>query len=412
MPGMFIGGAERSLLGLLEAFDYEHTEVSLFLYRHEGEFMCHIPSEVNVLPAMPEYATFDVPVSALLKKGQIGFALARVLAKVATKVHARRCGGQHSVWIPMQFISKYLQPLLPNIPGNFDLAIMFLGVADTLLNKVNAKTKAAWCHTDYDSLFPDKKMDEAVYERLDWIVNVSDSCTSIFKKHYPHFSEKAITIENILPARMIRREAHEPIESKTCGEGIRLLSIGRFNSIKNFHNIPYMCRKLRQEGLNVFWDIIGYGPEEARIRAAIVEEGIGEYVTVLGKKDNPYPYIEQCDLYVQPSLLEGKSVTVREAQLLGKPVVITRYATSASQLEENVDGVIVPMDIDACVAGIAALLHDKEKMVRLSEICLGRDYSGAEEVEKIYRLMDNIWKNDYTNAGEIERLYRTLEHKQ
>ena len=256
-----------------------------------------------------------------------------------------------------------------------------------MLNKVNAKTKAAWCHTDYDSLYPDKKMDEAVYKRLDWIVNVSDSCTSIFKKHYPHFSEKAITIENILPARTIRREAHEPIESKTNGR-IRLLSIGRFNSIKNFHNIPYMCRKLRQEGLDVSWDIIGYGQEEARICAAIVEEGMEKYVTVLGKKDNPYPYIEQCDLYVQPSLLEGKSVTVREAQLLGKPVVITRYATSASQLEENVDGVIVPMDIDACVAGIVALLRDKEKMERLAGTCLRRDYSGAEEVEKIYRLME------------------------
>lgn len=402
MPGMFIGGAERSLLGLLEALDYEYTEVSLFLYRHEGEFMRYIPSEVNILPAIPEYATFDVPVSALLKNRQIAFAFARVMAKAAATIRRRSCGGQYSVWIPMQFISKYLQPLLPKIPGNYDLAIMFLGVADTLLNKVSAKIKAAWCHTDYDSLYPDKKMDEAVYERLDWIVNVSDSCTSIFKKHYPHFSEKAITIENILPARTIRREAHEPIEAKVSGKGIRLLSIGRFNSIKNFHNIPYMCRKLRQKGMDVSWDIIGYGQEEARICAAIAEEGMEEYVTVLGKKDNPYPYIEQCDLYVQPSLLEGKSVTVREAQLLGKPVVITRYATSASQLEENVDGVIVPMDIDACVAGIAALLHDKEKMERLSETCLSRDYSGADEVEKIYRLMENEQIKDYTNAGKIQ----------
>ena len=388
MPGMFIGGAERSLLGLLEAFDYEHMDVSLFLYRHEGEFMRYIPSEVNVLPAIPEYATFDVPVSALLKKVQIAFAFARVMAKTATKIRSMRCGGQHSVWIPMQFISKYLQPLLPKIPGNYDLAIMFLGVADTLLNKVNAKTKVAWCHTDYDSLYPDKKMDEAVYERLDWIVNVSDSCTSIFKKHYPRFSEKAITIENILPSKTILREAHEPIEGKFNRKGIRLLSIGRFNSIKNFHNIPYMCRKLRQEGLDVFWDIIGYGQEEARIRAAIAEEGMGEYVTVLGKKDNPYPYIEQCDLYVQPSLLEGKSVTVREAQLLGKPVVITRYATSGSQLRDGYDGIIVPMDNEGCAEGISAVLRDPQLQ---------------------QRLVENTRKNDYTNASEIRRIYQLIE---
>ena len=39
MPSMFIGGAERSLLGLLETIDYSQYDVSLFLYRHEGEFL-------------------------------------------------------------------------------------------------------------------------------------------------------------------------------------------------------------------------------------------------------------------------------------------------------------------------------------------------------------------------------------
>ena len=96
-----------------------------------------------------------------------------------------------------------------------------------------------------------------------------------------------------------------------------------------------------------------------------------------------------CDLYVQPSLLEGKSVAVREAQMLGKPVVITDYATSSSQLEDGVDGVIVPMDNEGCAAGIAALLRDPEKMRQLSETCKARDYSNAQEVEKLYKLMED-----------------------
>lgn len=86
----------------------------------------------------------------------------------------------------------------------------------------------------------------------------------------------------------------------------------------------------------------------------ITEAGMQERVIILGKKDNPYPYMRACELYVQPSRYEGKAVTVREAQLLGKPVVITSYATSASQLEDGVDGVVVPMDNAGCAAGIAA----------------------------------------------------------
>ena len=92
-------------------------------------------------------------------------------------------------------------------------------------------------------------------------------------------------------------------------------------------------------------------------------------------------------MYVQPSRYEEKAVTVREAQMLCKPVVITRYATSASQLEDGVDGVIVPMDNEGCAEGIVRLLKDPERMQRLSAACAQRDYTNAGEVEKVYQLI-------------------------
>ena len=113
-----------------------------------------------------------------------------------------------------------------------------------------------------------------------------------------------------------------------------------------------------------------------------------EHVVILGKRSNPYPYIKACDLYVQPSRYEGKCVTVREAQMLGKPVVITNYATAPSQLEDGVDGVVVPMDNAGCAEGIAQLLRDPQRMDMLSRNCLARDYSNAAEVEKLYKLME------------------------
>ena len=111
------------------------------------------------------------------------------------------------------------------------------------------------------------------------------------------------------------------------------------------------------------------------------------YVKILGKKENPYPYIQACDVYVQPSRYEGKCVAVREAQMLGKPVIITNYPTSASQLEDGVDGLIVPLDNEGCAAGIAAALRNPALLARLSETCRKRDYSNAEEVKKIYSIL-------------------------
>ena len=112
------------------------------------------------------------------------------------------------------------------------------------------------------------------------------------------------------------------------------------------------------------------------------------YVIILGKKENPYPYIKMCDVYVQPSRYEGKCVAVREAQILGKPVVITSYATAESQLEDGVDGIIVPMDNEGCAREITSLLRNDEKISLLSRNCCMRDYTNINEVEKVYSLME------------------------
>ena len=388
MPSMFIGGAERSLLGLLEAIDYTQYDVSLFLYRHEGEFLAYIPDQVNLLPPMKEYGTFDVPIRSLLFSRRWRFGLARLISKVALKTHCLISGEKKGVWMSMQYTARYLLPLLPEIPGEYDLGVMFLGVADPLIHKVKAKKKVTWCHTDYDTLYPNKGMDRKTYEAVDHVVFVSDACREKMTRFYPALTDKTRVIENILGEKLLLQQAEVPVKDMPhLDDGYRLLSIGRFSEAKNFDNVPNICKSLLDAGLHVKWYLIGYGGDEELIRQKILEAGMEEHVILLGKKENPYPYIKACDLYVQPSRYEGKCVTVREAQTLGKPVVITRYATSASQLEEGVDGVIVPIDNEGCAAGIADLLRDPARMERLSQTCKSRDYSNRQEVEKLYLMM-------------------------
>ena len=388
MPSMFIGGAERSLLGLLEAIDYTQYDVSLFLYRREGEFLAYIPDQVNLLPPMKEYGTFDVPIRSLLFSRRWRFGLARLISKAALKIHCLISGEKKGVWMSMQYTARYLLPLLPEIPGEYDLGVMFLGVADPLIHKVKAKKKVTWCHTDYDTLYPNKGMDRKTYEAVDHVVFVSDACREKMTRFYPALTDKTRVIENILGEKLLLQQAEVPVKDMPhLDDGYRLLSIGRFSEAKNFDNVPAICKSLLDAGLHVKWYLIGYGGDEELIRQKILEAGMEEHVILLGKKENPYPYIKACDLYVQPSRYEGKCVTVREAQTLGKPVVITRYATSASQLEEGVDGVIVPMDNEGCAAGIADLLRDPARMERLSQTCKSRDYSNRQEVEKLYLMM-------------------------
>ena len=387
-----LGGAERSLIGLLDSLDPELWDIDLFLLRHEGELLEEVPEYVHSLPAVSAYTVLARPMKETLLEGHILLTGARLAGKLAAQWYTKKYGHADS-GVALEYSHKYTCPLMPRIQPNkeYDLAISFLTPHYFVAKKVNAKKKIAWIHTDYSKVQVDAPSETAMWSAYDYIASISDAVTDSFIKVFPTLKDKIVLIQNILPEQLIRQQANS-FSAKTempADGSIRLLSIGRYCTAKNFDNVAAICAKLIQAGLEIKWYIIGYGGDEALIRRRIAEAHMEEHVILLGKKENPYPCIRACDLYVQPSRYEGKCVTVREAQMLGKPVVITRYATSASQLEDGVDGVIVPMDNEGCAAGIAALLRDPEKMRQLSENCKARDYSNAQEVEKIYKLMED-----------------------
>ena len=382
IPSMFIGGAERSLIGLLDALDPEIWDVDLFLLRHEGELMNAIPAHVRLLPAIPAYTVLARPMKDTLKEGHFLLTAVRLAGKIAARQYDKKHGLKESI-VSLEYSHKYTYRWMPKIQPEteYDLAISFLTPHYFVANKVRAKKKIAWIHTDYSRVQVNRESELAMWDRYDHIASISDVVTESFLGTFPELKEKIVLIENILPEKLIRQQAEVfSVESEMPAKGIRLLSVGRYCTAKNFDNVPDMCARLLQSGLDVYWYLIGFGPDESLIRQKIKEAGVEERVILLGKKENPYPYIKSCDLYAQPSRYEGKAVTVREAQMLGKPVVITRYPTSPSQLEDGVDGIIVPMDNEGCAQGIAALLRDPEKMESLSLVCLSRDYSNRNEV--------------------------------
>lgn len=387
---MELGGVERSLLGLLDSIDYARYDVDLFLMRHSGELMPYLNPHARLLPEIPQYASLAVPMASLVKTGQLGVLCGRLQGKLA----ARRFDRQHPSEKPsvtaLTYSHKYTLRAMPQISGKtYDLAISFLTPHYFVRNRVKAKKFAAWIHTDYTALAYDRKAELAMWSGYDTICGVSEQTSKGFQTAFPELAGRVRTIENILPQALIRNQADEPQADMPSDGSTVLISVGRFCEAKNFDNVPDICHRLVADGLDVTWYLIGYGGDEPLIRQKIDEAGMEDRVIILGKKDNPYPYMRACDLYVQPSRYEGKAVTVREAQLLGKPVVITDYATSGSQLEDGVDGVIVPMDNAGCAAGIAALLRDPAQMQQLSENCAKRDYTNSAEVEKIYALMED-----------------------
>lgn len=384
-----IGGAEISLIGLLNAIDKAKYDVDLFVYSHQGELMQLIPDGVNLLPENPKYSALERPMKDVLREGHIDIVAARLLAKIRHRIY--RCthsisGEDASIF---QYVANCTTPLLPMVSDKeYDLAISFLAPHNICLDKVRAKKKVAWIHTDYTRIHINKRLELPYWQPFDHIASISEAATEAFVKIFPELESKVIEIENILSPSFVQQRANEEVEEITPQNGvINLLSVGRFCTAKNYDNLPFIYKHLVEMGVDVRWYIIGFGGDEPLIRAKIAEAEMEDHVIILGKRSNPYPYIKACDIYVQPSRYEGKSVTVREAQMLCKPVVVTNYPTASSQIENGVDGVIVPMDNRACAEGIKALIDNKELQSRIVEHLRTHDYGNEQEVEKIYKFI-------------------------
>ena len=386
-----IGGAERALLGLLENIDTTEYKVDLFLMRHQGELMKYIPDSINLLPELPQYASLAVPITNVLKKGQIKVALGRVIGKQKAMKRVQELGLPQDNDVALEYSHKYTVNAMPGISEKeYDLAISFLTPHYFVAEKVTAKKKIAWIHTDYSIVSVDKESQLKMWDNYDVIASISHKVTESFLDTFPELKSKIQLIYNIVPMRHIKalQEEKNVVEEMPNEKCIKLLSIGRFCNQKNFDNVPMICKLIREKGVDIKWYLVGYGGDEGLIKSKITEAGMQEYVIMLGKKENPYPYIKACDIYVQPSRYEGKCVSVIEAQILNKPVVITNYATADSQLKDGVDGVIVPLNNKECANGIVEVIQNEELRERLILNTKQTDYTNASEVNKLYQLME------------------------
>ena len=388
-----IGGIERSLVGLLEVLDYSRVDVDVLLYARKGELLEYLTPQCTVLPQIPQCASMLEPIKAVLTKGHILLGAARIFARTYVGQKYKSNGDpERADGIVFAQLQKYWDasiPFMPKLKGEYDLAISFMWPHHYVAQKVRAKKKIAWIHTDYTIAVMDFRKDARIWSSFDRIAAVSDECGEAFLKVYPQFRDRMVTIENVLPMSFVQRSAVEFEPQDLQGPpGSRLLSVGRLCYAKGYDRAAKAARILKDRGVPFCWTIIGFGTEEEKLRAIIHHLGVEDCFVLLGKRSNPYPYIRACDLFLQPSRYEGKAVSVREAQMLAKPVLITDFQTARSQVRDGFDAVVVPQEETAIADAIEALLNDAEKRASLSQNTKTTDYSNAAEAEKIMRLME------------------------
>ena len=386
---MELGGIERSLAALLSAFNYERYEADLQLYARSGELLSDVDERCRILPEIPACAALTKSVRELIRTGQAAAAAARLSAKASTVWRTRAAGrSDGAVFAALQANWEKSMRLIPRLEGRYDAAVSFMWPHHFVAEKVDAARKIAWVHTDYTVAEMDFARDEKVWRKYDRIAAVSTECADHFLKVYPRLEDKMCVIENLLDVSFIRRQALAGQAPEMKGEGGKILSVGRICYQKAFDVAAQSCKLLLSKRPDTRWFVIGYGPDEERLRQIVADFGLEGRFVIIGKKANPYHYMAACDVYAQPSRYEGKAVTVREAQILGKPVLITDFPTSAGQLKDGVDGIVCPFGAQNVADALDGLLNDETLRLKLSDNCLATDYSNREHLQTLYDFIE------------------------
>lgn len=213
MHYMELGGAEMALLGLLGALDPSRVDIDLFVYSHQGPLMQFIPEGVNLLPEIPAYSVIERPMAEALRLGHLGVVAGRLLAKWKCGRY-RRCnpakGDDAAI---LQYVADYVTPQLPRINPDveYDLCISYLTPHNIGRDKVRARKRLAWIHTDYSTVDVDADRELPVWSAYDHIASISPDVTSSFLKSFPSLKNRIIEIENIIPGDYVKSRAEEQL---------------------------------------------------------------------------------------------------------------------------------------------------------------------------------------------------------
>ena len=185
---MELGGAERALLGLLNAIDADKVDVDLFVNQHTGAFMSLIPSKINLLPEIPAYSAIERPMKDVVLEGHFGVFLGRLLGKLRYNKYLKSIGKKRD-GSSTQYVFDGVLSFLPTLKrfGHYDMAISFLDPPHIVQDKVDASIKMEWIHADWSTIEVNEELVAPRWGKNDYIVSISKSVTERFLYRFPQF---------------------------------------------------------------------------------------------------------------------------------------------------------------------------------------------------------------------------------
>ncbi|WP_088293422.1 glycosyltransferase [Bacillus mycoides] len=386
---MNIGGTEKALLNMVAEIPKDKYDITILMLEEKGVFLEFIPDGVHV-EYLTNYGEIKevlnkpprVVISSFIRQGKVIKAVQTTFWYLVSKIMKER-----------SVIFRYCLRNYTVINNNYDIAVAYAGPMDFIsyfvANKIEARRKVQWIHFDIEKIYFNKYFVSKVYKKFQHIFVVSDLGREKLTQTMPELINKTETFLNIISPDMIVKMANEGIGFLDDFDGVRVLTVGRLSVEKGQGLTISVLAKLKEAGYKVRWYCIGDGKEKVMYEKLVENYGIQSDYIFLGAMSNPYPFMKQCDIYVQPSRYEGYCITLAEARCFSNPIISTNFTGASEQINHNHNGLIVQFDEQQMYDAIVQILGDKLLEGQLRKNIEKEMVDTRDELEKLYRIADS-----------------------
>ncbi len=319
LPELEAGGAQRVMLILAREFRERGHRVDLVLIRATGALIASVPDGVNLVNLAAKSNCL----------GLLGLGLSAI--------------GRLVKWVN----TERPDVLLSTITGANLVALIAREIAGVRFRVV---VREAVSLKNVSGTFRFRLMKWA-YPRADAVIALSTFMKEELIKYIGVEASRVHYVSNPIDVPFIREQSKVALEHPWLDDReIRvIISVGRLTPQKGFDTLM-RAFALLPEALNARLIIVGEGIERARLERLAKELGIIIRMQLVGFDANPWRWMRRADLFVLSSNWEGQPNALREALVLGVPVVATDYDLSVRDLVSNAGVEIVPVGDSSALA--------------------------------------------------------------
>lgn len=378
---LWVGGIETALINLLNRMDYGRFDVTLLVIRGSLELADRVNPQCRLIVADRDALhSFRKP-----------YAFRRLYHLTEESDHPSALHKAMMWSVPAiksmenQLYARYIQKEFAQ--EHYDTAIIYSDrTAEIAVRAIRADRFLLFYH---NAVMAKAFHDEIGYQRSEKIIAVSESKLADLKAYRPRYAEKMTAIHNIVDIDDIFLKSREEQDPSFRESDFNIVTCGRLAHQKAIDWAILACKQLLDLGYsNLHWWVLGGGPDETALKEQIADLHLENHFHLLGIKTNPYPFIANCDLYVQTSRYENYSVVILEAMVLCKPILAT-IPSADQQIQSGVSGLLCEANPASIASGIRHLIDMPDKRKQYSQWLCAHSLEEENErnMQKLYELL-------------------------